>query len=243
MVTLASGDPIAGALLGRSAAGISNRWSGCSASSRGLRRPGSPTPREARARRCTSPPTGRATSQWTGGGRHADPGRRRPQRPGPGIVAFGDPAPLGGQQRRRRGARGAARRGCRDRGPGRRDRGRHTVGRRGGLRPVAGGSAAGRAWRPEQAVARGGAGPAGSAGGVVRSHPTADARGGHRGVLAGLPRRAAPLGRVPAGPWGRPELGRHLGRTHPLDMAESAGANELVAWLRGRGARSASELR
>lgn len=29
----------------------------------------------------------------------------------------------------------------------------------------------------------------------------------------------------------------------PLDMADNAGANELVAWLRGRGARSASELR
>jgi hypothetical protein len=243
VVTLASGDPIAGALLGRSAAGISNRWSGCSASSRGLRRPGSPTPREARARRCTSPPTGRATSQWTGGGRHADPGRRRPQRPGPGIVAFGDPAALGGQQRRRRGARGAA--GWRV------PRSRSRAARSGAAHrwttrwPSASGGwlGAGRAWRPEQAVARGGAGPAGSAGGVVRSHPAADARGGHRGVLAGLPRRAAPLGRVPAGPWGRPELGRHLGRPHPLDMAESAGAKELVAWLGGRGARSASELR
>jgi uncharacterized protein len=29
----------------------------------------------------------------------------------------------------------------------------------------------------------------------------------------------------------------------PLDMADNAGANELVAWLGGRGARSASELR
>jgi ankyrin repeat protein len=29
----------------------------------------------------------------------------------------------------------------------------------------------------------------------------------------------------------------------PLDMADSAGAEDLVAWLRGHGARSASELR
>jgi uncharacterized protein len=62
-----------------------------------------------------------------------------------------------------------------------------------------------------RAVARGRPGPAGSAGGGVRWHPAADARGGHRGVLAGLSRRAAPVGRVPARPRRRPELGRHLG--------------------------------
>jgi hypothetical protein len=44
--------------------------------------------------------------------------------------------------------------------------------------------------------------------------PAADAAGGHRGVLAGLPRRAAPVGRVPARPWRRPELGRRMGRPH-----------------------------
>jgi hypothetical protein len=67
---------------------------------------------------------------------------------------------------------------------------------------------------PDPAVARGRPGADGSPRRGLRAHPTTHVRAGHRGLLAGLSRRAAWGSRVPAGLWRRPQLGPRLGPAH-----------------------------
>jgi hypothetical protein len=61
---------------------------------------------------------------------------------------------------------------------------------------------------------------------------------------SGKPVTAAnPRQPVPARPRRQPELEAPWAKELPLDMAESSGNKDLVAWLRGKGAKSAEELK
>ena len=87
-----------------------------------------------------------------------------------------DAAALGGQQRRRRGARRAGRGRRRRRRAGLGDRRRRPAGRRRRVRPVARGATADRARRPRRPLAGGRARSDGAARGAARGRPVARTR-------------------------------------------------------------------
>jgi len=104
-------------------------------------------------------------------------------------------------RRRHRGARGGHRR-------------RHPAHRRAGLRAVASRPPAGRARGQDHHRRRGHPRPPGPAGGLLRRDRSGPRRGQPR-LLGRLPRRPAPLRRVPAGTGRRPQLDPALGAADP----------------------------
>ena len=154
----------------------------------------------------------------------------------------GDPAALGGEQRRRRRSRRAPRCRRRHRSAGRRNRRRDTARRCHGVRPVERRSPAYRAPHVVNALGVGDARSDGPRRGVLRSASPPGAEGithafwgachgGQRAAAEYLLERGADINWI-----GWDDL-------TPLDAAERSEAGDLLSWLRENGARSAADVR